>query len=214
MAGPLNRLAPGLLDFLRLRSGGRHPSQLIETIQPTFDMWAALEVSNPDLVTLNSTLVGWDFLTRIVPVLNAECFPISLGGVGLTPVTVPQNEVWYLTSASVQSYNVPGPDMLGQVGLGLAYPTASSFATLTNAGANVPVHDLTIPTFNVEDARSASSPGAPGIPELLATYEVLNGGPVWIPSGTTLVWIVRYMEDVANTPEVRGVVRVTRLRSA
>lgn len=85
MIPPINRLPPGLLDLLGIRSGGRNPQVLLEQLQPHFDLTSwYLEAST--IRTIATTTIGAgsagviSFATSSpVNIPNLEC---------------PANEIW------------------------------------------------------------------------------------------------------------------------
>jgi hypothetical protein len=87
VSGPIQTLPLGLLGLLQLKSGGSNPSQLADTVSPTYDLGKFYE-NNQSL--LCATLFGG------TPALttNARGAPVfQVGGVN---ITVPQKELWYV----------------------------------------------------------------------------------------------------------------------
>jgi len=88
MSGPLQVIPQGLLGFLQLKSSGMNPRDLVDTVQPTFDLWKHY---------LRSMAINWTTASGVAVIGNAG------GGAVYSPnaIIVPQNEVWYVTTYGV-----------------------------------------------------------------------------------------------------------------
>jgi hypothetical protein len=97
MAGPIQIIPRGLLGFLNLKAQGSNPSQLIETVQPTYDIAPQYR---------ESQAVLWPLATSAT---------IATGAVGrlpftTNPIVVPDNEIWYVIAYHVQTGVLPATD--------------------------------------------------------------------------------------------------------
>lgn len=83
MAGPINRLPWGLLGFLGLKNFGQYPNQLVESLQPTWDLLELYAGAHGEHVFTGLTqFTATGFVT------------------GGAAVLVPQTELWYVSQSS------------------------------------------------------------------------------------------------------------------
>lgn len=127
---PINRLPNGFLGLLDLKTGGRNPETLFRSVQPVVDMTRFYAESPNEFLLATITITG-DTGGGFFP------FTAPVGG-----LVVPQNEVWYLSYASVSvgftlaagqsAMAAPGLRKAGTIaGLSLGTGSQNSQASLT-----------------------------------------------------------------------------------
>ena len=96
--GTINRIPFGLLDFFKIKQGGRNPQELGASLQPTLDMfsWYAYQDCG-DFRTAQIVLGG---ATSDGALAIPQTFPadITTGG----QLVVPADETWLMLEASVR----------------------------------------------------------------------------------------------------------------
>lgn len=92
---PLNIHPQGLLDFFGVKTGGRYPQRLADTLQPTIDLRDWYLESN----ALEYALIGPTWTTP-------QSGPVLVGWSSTSPVgqltVVPNGEWWYVMQYSIQ----------------------------------------------------------------------------------------------------------------
>lgn len=86
----INRIPRGLLDFFGLKTGGRNPQQLAETIAPVLDLWNLYEQDSIDV-----------FQESVGVPAGGALGPFDFGGVGIAPGIVPADEMWHFREYSI-----------------------------------------------------------------------------------------------------------------
>jgi len=90
MSGPLQVIPAGLLGFLQLKNAGQNPRDLVDSVQPTFDLWRHYLASYGEIWNQASTFI------QAGPV-----GAVGFGAFNTLPIVVPTQQWWY-----VHSYNV------------------------------------------------------------------------------------------------------------
>lgn len=112
MSGPIGRVPRGLLDFFQLTTQGRNPSQLADTIAPTFDVLRWYVDGQSGDLTASTTLLGIGSATgdRVPFTTTAYGSPLPDNGV------VPSTEVWLLRMWTISGSVIPtSPNVMGWV---------------------------------------------------------------------------------------------------
>lgn len=101
MAVPLNKIPPGLLDFLGIKSGAWGPRELGQVLQPELDLtrWYldnnALEFGLTPTVAAFAASANFNALT-----IASTAPPIDASLLAAGVLTVPQTEAWLILEAS------------------------------------------------------------------------------------------------------------------
>ena len=122
---PLSRQPDGLLGFLGIKNGGRNPQFLIETVQPTFDLYAHYLNTAPEYGYVDSTVV-----------LGASIIFLANPG-----------EILYVTDFNVEAVTVAGQAIRydlrrGRQNVGdvaLTAPTNIGASSFTSLSFNQPI---------------------------------------------------------------------------
>lgn len=113
MSGPIQIIPPGLMGFLQLKNAGRNPTDLVESISPTFDMlrwYMEARFTSQTLPGTVTTVQSGTFQTSIVPTV------------------VPAEEQWYVIDACIRGGLIVAGD---QLDVSVAYRVGNT-APLTN----------------------------------------------------------------------------------
>lgn len=185
----LNKQASGLLDFLGIKDGGWGPRDFASTLQPHLDLWR-------HYVAANAT--DWDGVTpQIVAGGTGQAlaniawtYPISASG-GLTPQRVPQDEIWYIDTASIH--------LLLSTGVG----SIVTYATVVESDLS-PGAYLAMP-FAPLSPVSSSAGGSTG------AFTSLQY-PVFLRPGALMQAFLGYVVAATETLDVRITMRGARLK--
>ncbi|HEX8802142.1 MAG TPA: hypothetical protein VF772_26200 [Terriglobales bacterium] len=91
--GAISQIPQGLLSLLQIKEMGRNPDSLAETVQPQVDLgqlWL-----NRLIVDITTLLTGATVTSVNVPTAGAGTYQF-------TPLTVPNNQTWWIESMTVQ----------------------------------------------------------------------------------------------------------------
>lgn len=91
MAGPIQVIPPGLLGFFQLKTGGRNPTDMSETLQPVLECFDWYMQAR-----------GGDY-TNDVGVPNRLCNAIGTFGYTNNPIQVPDGEIWWILEYSTRT---------------------------------------------------------------------------------------------------------------
>lgn len=93
---PLNKLPQGLLDFFGIKSFGRYPQFLTDRVQPIIELWEMYSQTNSTVITASGEFTADDG-AKAVEITSTSPVQLSNG----LEVRVPNDEVWYISRASV-----------------------------------------------------------------------------------------------------------------
>jgi len=99
MSGPLQVAPAGLLGFLQLKNAGSNPRELVDSVQPTFDLFRRY---------LETMANQWTTASGVAVIGNAA------GGAVFSPnaIVVPATEWWYVSSYGVSLSTLTAGDVL------------------------------------------------------------------------------------------------------
>jgi hypothetical protein len=106
MAGPIQVIPQGLLGLLNLKQTGKNPDQLLEQVQPTFDLTGMYEQR---LIQTELGLFGGSATTAALVTGNKGSNAITVGGV---QVQVPLNEMWWVEQCALATVTVAAADTI------------------------------------------------------------------------------------------------------
>jgi len=117
VSGPIQVGPPGLLGFLQLKNQGRNPRELVDSFQPTLDLWrhyldAYAEFDN----------IAWTFTLTAGGEYHQFSVPTS-GGVSLGP---DNSEYWWVRGITVNSALLPRATDRIQMQIGVRGALASA----------------------------------------------------------------------------------------
>lgn len=88
---PINAVPEGLLGFLGIKNGGRNPRNLIDNVQPTFDLWMHYLWSNS--IVLQSADLSFAANAARGALDLGPTLPVNVANAA-NQVIVPNNEWW------------------------------------------------------------------------------------------------------------------------
>lgn len=99
LPAPINKIPFGLLSFFGIKSGGRYPSELRDSLQPVIDMLRHyVETNSEEYALLTTQLTPGNYDLQQMDWTSTLPTNISNG----TSVNVAQNEAWYVTQYNVR----------------------------------------------------------------------------------------------------------------
>jgi hypothetical protein len=96
-SGPIQTIPQGLLGLLQLKELGKNPSELLDQVQPSYDLFQQYIQRN---LVGEQTLIGGPISTAALVTANRGLQGFSLNGAGVTFLNVPQNQIWYVYQLS------------------------------------------------------------------------------------------------------------------
>lgn len=181
----IQKIAPGLLSLMGLKTMGNNPGELAETIAPTLELEQWFLQTNSVVLTGQVALAGpQDY--------NELCLPFSTGALAnVAGAVIPQDEIWYVHQVLTRMFWTDAADYI-QGDFGMAH--------FLGDGVD-PVH---LSNEIINPAMTAIAPAS--------QYLQVSSYPrIWLPGGGfpgTHFGVVH----VSAGLDIEGWMRVTRLK--
>lgn len=186
----INRIPPGLLGFLGLKSGGQNPRDIGNVIAPVFDLLRWYLIG--EAVEVSSAPVAFQLVANegsTTHQITATTPPNIAGLVTAGQLEVPNNELWYVDRWSV------------------------NWVLNAQAGASINVAMITTPPGQSSSARMPATLGGWSTSDaaIARAGHVAMTAPIWLKPGTTMALLNEGYIDGGAGVNVNTQMRITRI---
>jgi len=196
--GTLNRIPDPLLSLLELKQRGANPDTLSDTVVPTIDVTRMYNAARP------SCFAG------TVDLLSGEIYASPLA-FNVAQVVVPDNEIWWLRTFTVELFGVDLPDTITALWIQQLAPLII-IDQLAQGNDGVPLSPPVQPTI-VGESTPWDANGIPDAPAIGNSFLSPSLRDMWVPPRSIFgAQFVGLITVTGGQPGLRGLLTVDRFK--